>query len=74
MEAYRAHIAELMDLLVPTTPPEVRTQREKEVTSHMESIVLIIQEITELYNKSVQLWTNLQEDGKLQELDKKRKV
>jgi plasmid maintenance system antidote protein VapI len=31
----------------------------------------MIQEITELYNKSMQLWTNLQEDEKLQELDKK---
>jgi hypothetical protein len=34
MEAYRVHIADLTDLLSPTTLPEVRTQREKNVTSH----------------------------------------
>jgi hypothetical protein len=34
MEAYRVQIIELTKLLVPTTPPEVRTQREKEATGH----------------------------------------
>jgi hypothetical protein len=71
MENYRSHITELMELLAPSTPPKVRTQREQEVTSHKESIVQSIQEITELYNKSAQLWTNLQEDEKLQELEQK---
>jgi hypothetical protein len=71
METYRIQITELTELLVPSTPPEVRIQREQEATGHTESIALIIQEITELYNKSAQLWTNLQEDGKLQELDQK---
>jgi len=39
IEAYRSHITELMELLSPSMPPEVRTQREKKVTSHKESIV-----------------------------------
>jgi plasmid maintenance system antidote protein VapI len=30
-----------------------------------------IQEITKLYDRSMQLWTNLQEDEKLQQLEQK---
>jgi hypothetical protein len=71
VDTYKAHIAELTNLLVPTTPPKVRTQREKEAIGHTESIALSIQESIELYNKSAQLWIDLQEDGKLQELEKK---
>jgi hypothetical protein len=33
--------------------------------------VFVLHEIVELYNKSAQLWTNLQEDGKLREFDQK---
>jgi len=69
METYISHITELTELLAPRTPPELRTQREQEVTGHMERIVLIIEEITDLYNNITHLWTNLQEYGKLQELD-----
>jgi hypothetical protein len=71
METYISHIIELIELLAPRTPPELRTQREQEVTGHMERIALIIEEIIELYNKITHLWKNLQEDGKLQELDQK---
>jgi hypothetical protein len=71
MEAYKSRILELMDLLEPNTPLEVQTQREQEVTGHAESIAQSIQDITNLYNKSAQLWTKLQEDDKLQELDQK---
>jgi hypothetical protein len=42
MEAYRNHIKELTDLLVATTPPEVRTKREKGDTCHTKNIALII--------------------------------
>jgi hypothetical protein len=52
MEAYKSNIIELMALLAPNIPLEVRTQREKEVTNHKESIAKSIQEITKLYKKS----------------------
>jgi hypothetical protein len=65
MEDYKSHIKDLMALLQPSTPPEVIMQREQEVTGHKESIVHSIQEITELYDRSAQLWTNLHEDEKL---------
>jgi len=71
MEAYKVHIGDLMDLLTPTITPDVRTHREQEATSHLESISLSIQEIIEVYNKSARLWIDLQEDGKLRELDQK---
>jgi hypothetical protein len=43
METYRSHITELTELLPPSTPPEVRTQREQEATYHTKRIVLVIQ-------------------------------
>jgi plasmid maintenance system antidote protein VapI len=71
MENYRSHITELMALLQPSTPPEVRSQRVQEVTYHKENIAQSFQEIIELYDRSAQLWMSLQEDDKLQDLDKK---
>jgi hypothetical protein len=56
---YRSHIIELMALLQPSTPPEVRSQRMQEVTDHKENIAQSFQEIIELYNKSAQLWKSL---------------
>ena len=37
----------------------------------MESIVYKFKEIVELYDRSAQLWTRLQEDEKLQEFEQK---
>jgi hypothetical protein len=74
MEAYRIYIAYLMDLLAPTTPEIVRTQREQEFISHMESIALSTQEIIELFNRSTKLWTYMLEDGKYRRYKRKKKV
>jgi hypothetical protein len=41
------------------------------VTNHKETIVQMIREITELYDRNAQLWMILQEDEKIQELDMK---
>jgi hypothetical protein len=59
MEAYKSHITELTEILAPSTPLEVITQREQEVTSHSESIARSIQEITKLYKRTAQLWTDM---------------
>jgi plasmid maintenance system antidote protein VapI len=71
IEKFRSHITELMELLQPFTPLEVISQREYDVTGNKESIAQSIQEITKLYDRSAQFWMNLQENEKLQELDKK---
>jgi hypothetical protein len=58
METYKIQITELTELLVHATPPKVRIQREEAIV-HTKIIVLAIQEIIDLCNKSTQLWTNL---------------
>jgi hypothetical protein len=52
---------------VPTTPPEFRVKREKYATS-AENIAQNIHIMRELLEKSNQLWTQLLEDGILQDL------
>jgi hypothetical protein len=68
---YKEHIKELEECAVPTTPPEVRAQREKDVKTYVENIMQSIHRMTELLEKSAQLWTHLLEDGSLQELQGK---
>jgi hypothetical protein len=46
-------------------------QREKDVTTTAENIVQNIHRVAELLEKSGQLWTQLLEDGSLQELQGK---
>jgi hypothetical protein len=70
MENYRSHITELMELLQPSTPPEVRSQREQEVTVIRRVLCRAFRK-SQSYMIKAQLWMNLQEDEKLQELDKK---
>ena len=71
MENYKIHITDLMAQLSLRTSQEVSSQREKEVPRHMESMVQSIKDIVELYDKSTQLWTSLQEDENLQALEHK---
>jgi hypothetical protein len=59
MERYMSHIIDLMELLNPSTPLGVRSQRGKEVVEHMENMVQNIEEVSELYDKTAQLWTSL---------------
>jgi hypothetical protein len=49
----------------------VRSQREHEFAGHMDNMVQNIKEIVELYDKSAQLWTSLQEDEKFQAFEQK---
>jgi hypothetical protein len=65
MESYKNHITDLMALLKPSTLPKVRSHREKEVAMNMENMAQHIKEVSKLHEKSVQLWTSLQEDEKL---------
>jgi hypothetical protein len=38
MENYKSHITDLITLLKPSTPPEVRSQREKEVVGNIDDM------------------------------------
>jgi hypothetical protein len=71
MENYKSHITGLDGTIEPKHTPEVSSQREKEVAGNMENMAQSIKDIAELYDKSAQLWTSLQEDEKLQALEQK---
>jgi hypothetical protein len=71
MQHYKDHIKELEECTVPTTPPKIRVQRERDTIASIESIMQNIQRLKELLEKSAQLWTQLLEDGSLQELQGK---
>jgi hypothetical protein len=68
LQQYKDQIKELEEHAVPTTPPDVRTQREQDTTTSAENITQNIQRMTEMLEKSAQLWTQLLEDRSLQEL------
>jgi hypothetical protein len=72
MEKYQQEITELTEKLTPTTPPEVRDQREQEATAHIDSIAQEAKAVEELYDKTAQMWTNMEEDKKIQQLDQKK--
>jgi hypothetical protein len=71
IQHYKEKIKELEEHVTPTTPPEVRVQREQEATTTAEDIDRSIQRVTDLLEKSAQLWTHLLEDGSLQELQER---
>jgi hypothetical protein len=71
MQHYKDQIKELEERAVPTTPPEIRVQREQDVIASAENIVQNIHRLTKLLEKSAQLWTQLLEDGSLQEMQGK---
>jgi hypothetical protein len=57
LEQYKDQIKELEERGIPTTPPEVRVQREKDAIESAENIAEMIHKMTELLEKSGQLWT-----------------
>jgi oligoendopeptidase F len=71
MESYRQEITDLEEKVIPSTPPEIKAQREQQVVEYTENIEGEINIMEELYNSTTQMWTELQEDEKIQELDQK---
>jgi Mg2+ and Co2+ transporter CorA len=71
LQQYKEHIKELEERTIPMTPPAVRAQREKDVTTAVQNITQNIQRMAEMLEKSGQLWTRLLEYGSLQELQGK---
>jgi hypothetical protein len=64
---YKDQIKEMEEHAVPTTPPEVRAQREKDTIESTKSIAHVIYRMIELLEKSGELWTQLLEYGILQD-------
>jgi hypothetical protein len=71
MERYKQEIVDLTEKLTLSTPPEVWEKREKEATVHVESIVQEVKEVAELYNRTAHIWTSLEEDEKIQQLEQR---
>ena len=72
MEKYQQEIRELTKKLTPTTPLEVRDQRERETNAHIDSVAQEAKVVEEFYDKIVQMSTNMEEDKKIQQLDQKQ--
>jgi hypothetical protein len=52
LQQYKDQIKELEDLTIPTTPPYVRSKREKDVTTFAENITHNIHKMTDMLEKS----------------------
>jgi hypothetical protein len=48
-------IVELVGKLTPTTPPEVRSEREQQETKQTDIIVLEVKEVADLYERTAQI-------------------
>jgi hypothetical protein len=71
MDGYKQEIVELVGKLTPTTPPEVRSERKQQETKQTDSIALEVKEVAELYERTTQIWTSLEEDEGIQQLDQR---
>jgi hypothetical protein len=71
MDGYKQEIIELAGKLTPTTPPEVRSEREQQETKHTYIITLEVKEVAELYERTTWIWMSLEEDEGIQQLDQR---
>jgi hypothetical protein len=53
----------------PTTPLEFREQREQKISLQIEEMAREAKEVVELFDRTTQIWTTLEEDEKVQQLD-----
>jgi hypothetical protein len=49
----------------------VRELREKEATVHIDSIAQEEKEVAELYDRTAHIWTSLEEDERIQQLEQR---
>jgi hypothetical protein len=69
LEDYKKEIEDLKEKLTPTTPPEVTAEREQQATLQVEIMENEAQKVTQLFDRTAQLWTTLEEDDRVQQLD-----
>jgi hypothetical protein len=48
-----------------TTPLEVRSEREQHAKEKTNHTTLEVKELTKLYERTVQIWTSLEEDERI---------
>jgi hypothetical protein len=69
LEDYKKEIEELKEKLTPTTPPEVIAEREQQAALQVEMMEKEAKKVTKLFDRTMQLWTMLEEDDRVQQLD-----
>jgi DNA repair exonuclease SbcCD ATPase subunit len=69
LEDYKKEIEDLKENLTPTTPPEVTAEREQHASLQVEMMEKEAKKVTQLFDRTAQLWTTLEEDDRVQQLD-----
>jgi hypothetical protein len=69
LKGYKKEIEELREKLTPTTPSEVTTEREQQESLQVEMVDREAKKVTELFERTTQLWKMLEEDYRVQQLD-----
>jgi len=72
IEGYRQKNKEIKEKLNTTTSPEIQEKREQKYALHIVEIEKEAREVIELFDKIVHIWTILEEDGKVQQLDQQQ--
>jgi hypothetical protein len=52
--------------MMPTTPPRVISEREKQSKEKIEHIALEVKELAKIYERTAKIWTILEEDEGIQ--------
>jgi predicted nucleic acid-binding Zn-ribbon protein len=69
LEEYRQEIEDLKENINPTTLLEVQEWREQQYTLHIVEMEKEVREVADFFNRTVQIWTILEEDEKFQQWD-----
>jgi hypothetical protein len=69
-ERYKKYLVELIEKLTPSTLPKVRELTEQEATAHIDRIEYEVKEVAELYDRTMHIWTSVEQDERIQQLDK----
>jgi len=69
LKYYKKEIKELKEKLTTTTPPEVIAERENHATLEIEIIEREAKKVKKKFDRTMQLWTMLEEDEKFQQID-----
>jgi DNA repair exonuclease SbcCD ATPase subunit len=74
IDQYKQEIEELKERLNPMTPPEVREQREQESSLQITEMEKEARKVEELFDRTTQIWTILEEDEKVQQWDQEEET
>jgi archaellum component FlaC len=72
LEEYKKEIKDLKEKLTPTTRPKFMDEREQQVDLQVEMMEKQAEKVTQLFNRTMQLWTILEENDRVQQTNKRR--